>query len=86
MAAKHSETRKLYIYHKDNNFNSTVESVTVLAFVNAADVTVQEKKVDNEKTKNLQKKREWMMQNISPIVIERHTTLRKNPSIVAGAI
>ena len=74
----------MYLFHKNDSFQSTVDGVTVTAFVNAVGLTIHEKNHESEKTKGTKAQRDWLLQNVAPVVYERHSTLRKHASIVAG--
>ena len=76
MAVSNSESRKLYLYARNDDFNATVDGVTVLAFVAAANISASEKKVENDKAKATSLKRQQLLKDW-PVVYERHSTLRK---------
>ena len=53
--SSNTESRKLYLYARNNDFHATVDSVTVLAFIAAAGIEVTEKQMNFDKAKNTQK-------------------------------
>ena len=78
--AKLSETRKLNFYAREDNFK-TVDALTCLAFFAVAEIPVHRnedisKLADSKRISATQ----W------PCVLERTSTLRKNPSYAAGSI
>lgn len=80
MAKKLSETRKLFVYARNNDFGN-VDAVTCLAFFALAEIQVT-------KCKQIEKIAEpgLISQDAWPCILERVSTLRKRPTYTAGAI
>ncbi len=51
MAVKNSESRKLKLFARHGDFNASVDAITCLAFIEAASITVSEKKSSDSDAK-----------------------------------
>ena len=77
-----SETRKLHFYAQNDDFSSSIDTITCLAFFQAAGIPVKQKKPIKELMDTTEGKKFFF---VYPCVLERISTLRKNPTIVGGA-
>ena len=77
--ASNSETRKLYLYARDNNFK-TVDAITCLAFFALAEIPVKQKDLTTKVSETAKTPVDnW------PCFLVRTSTLRKHPAVVAGS-
>ena len=77
-----SESRKLNLYARNDDFNSGVQAITVQAFISAANITASQKKL--KESDQLIKQKQFLLEDY-PIILERTSTLRQVPTIVGGA-
>ena len=77
-----SESRKLNLYARDDDFNTSVQAITVQAFISAANISANQKKLKD--TDVLIKQKQFLFQDW-PVILERASTLRQVPTLVGGA-